>query len=40
VAVVKQESGTWRWPLFLIGYTFALAWIVCFIIWQTGRLFL
>ncbi|MBN1881646.1 MAG: ferrous iron transport protein B [Deltaproteobacteria bacterium] len=40
VAVVKQESGTWRWPLFLIGYTFALAWIVCFLIWQTGRLFL
>ena len=40
VAVVKQESGTWRWPLFLIFYTFALAWIVCFLIWQTGRLFL
>ena len=40
VAVVKQESGTWRWPLFLIFYTFSLAWIVCFLIWQTGRLFL
>jgi len=40
VAVVKQESGTWRWPLFLIFYTFALAWIICFLIWQTGRLFL
>jgi ferrous iron transport protein B len=40
VAVIKQESGTWRWPLFLIGYTFVLAWIVCFLIWQTGRLFL
>jgi ferrous iron transport protein B len=36
IAVFHQESGTWRWPLFLVGYTFALAWIVCFIVYRVG----
>ncbi len=38
VAVVKQESGSWGWAGFLILYTFTLAWIFCFAIWQGGRL--
>ncbi|MDD2499091.1 MAG: ferrous iron transport protein B [Desulfitobacteriaceae bacterium] len=36
VAVFHQETGTWRWPLFLVGYTFALAWIVCFVVYRGG----
>ncbi|MBN1572353.1 MAG: ferrous iron transport protein B [Deltaproteobacteria bacterium] len=40
VAVVKQESGSWGWAGFLVLYTLVLAWIVCFTIWQGGRLVL
>jgi ferrous iron transport protein B len=38
VAVIKQESGSWKWAGFLVFYTLALAWIFCFVIWQGGRL--
>lgn len=38
IAVVKQESNSWRWPLFMIAYTNSLAWIVCFIVYQGGKL--
>ncbi len=37
VAVVKRETNSWRWPLFQIGYMTGTAWIVCFIVYQTGR---
>jgi ferrous iron transport protein B len=40
VAVVKQESESWGWAGFLVLYTFTLAWVVCFTIWQGGRLVL
>lgn len=40
VAVVKQESESWGWAGFLILYTMTLAWVVCFTIWQGGRLVL
>ena len=40
VAVIKQESGSWKWAGFLVFYTLALAWLVCFAIWQGGRLFI
>jgi ferrous iron transport protein B len=37
VAVVKRETNGWRWPLFQIGYMTGTAWIMCFIVYQTGR---
>ena len=37
VAVVKRETNSWRWPLFQIAYMTGTAWVVCFIIYQTGR---
>lgn len=37
VAVVKRETNSWRWPLFQIAYMTGTAWLVCFIIYQTGR---
>ncbi len=37
VAVVKRETNTWRWPLFQIAYMTGTAWLVCFVIYQTGR---
>ncbi|PTX98471.1 ferrous iron transport protein B [Opitutus sp. ER46] len=37
LAVVKRESNSWRWPLFQLGYMTGTAWILCFIVYQTGR---
>ncbi len=38
IAVVKQESNSWKWPLFMIAYTNSLAWIVSFIVYRGGKL--
>jgi ferrous iron transport protein B len=37
VAVVKRETNSWRWPLFQIGYMTGFAWLICFVIYQSGR---
>ena len=37
VAVTRKETGSWRWPLFQLGYLNSLAWILAFGIFQTGR---
>lgn len=37
LAVVKRESGGWRWPAFLFGYMTALAWVASFAVYQVGR---
>lgn len=34
IAVVKRETGGWRWPLFQLGYMFAVAWIGAFVTYQ------
>ncbi|MCX6245838.1 MAG: ferrous iron transport protein B [Bacteroidetes bacterium] len=39
VATVKKESGNWKWALFLISYTTALAWVLAFAVFQIGSLF-
>ncbi len=36
LAVVKRETGSWRWPLFMLGYMNALAYVVCLLIYQIG----
>jgi ferrous iron transport protein B len=36
LAVVKRETRTWRWPLFLFAYTGALAWTASFAVYQVG----
>lgn len=38
VAAIKNESGNWKWSLFLTVYTTALAYAVSFITYQTGTL--
>ena len=38
VAVIKQETGSWKWPLFSIFYSISIAWITVFIIFQVGSL--
>jgi ferrous iron transport protein B len=37
VAVVKRETNSWRWPLFQIVYMTGTAWVVSFIVYQSGR---
>lgn len=36
VAAVIRESGSWKWGGFLILYSCSLAWVVSFIVYQTG----
>ena len=38
VAVVRRETNSWRWPLFMIGYMTVLAYIASLITYQGGRL--
>ena len=40
IAAIKQESGSWKWALFAATYTTALAWIVSFLVFQIGKLFI
>ncbi|PLX01367.1 MAG: ferrous iron transport protein B [Marinilabiliales bacterium] len=38
IAAIKNESGKWKWSLFLAFYTTALAWIASFAVYQIGNL--
>lgn len=38
VAVVRRETGGWRWPLFQFGYMFVVAWVLSFAVYQGGQL--
>lgn len=38
VAVVRRESGTWRWPLFMFAYQTALAYVAALVVYQAARL--
>ncbi|KAA6302666.1 MAG: Ferrous iron transport protein B [Candidatus Ordinivivax streblomastigis] len=38
IAAVKNETGSWKWAGFVIVYTTSLAWIVSFLVYQTGLL--
>jgi len=35
---IKQESGSWKWALFSMGYTLVLAWGLAFTVYQLGSL--
>jgi ferrous iron transport protein B len=38
IAVVKRETGGWKWPLFQLAYMTVLAWLASFIVYQGGKL--
>jgi ferrous iron transport protein B len=38
VAVIRQETNSWKWTLFSITYSTCLAWLVAFVIYQGGKL--
>jgi ferrous iron transport protein B len=39
LAVVKRETGGYRWPAFMFAYMTALAWLASFLVYQGGKLF-
>jgi ferrous iron transport protein B len=36
VAIVRRESGSWRWPLFMIAYMTVLAYTASLLVYQVG----
>jgi ferrous iron transport protein B len=38
VAIVRRETNSWRWPLFMVGYMMVLAYVASFAAFQGGRL--
>jgi ferrous iron transport protein B len=38
VAVVRRETNSWRWPIFMVLTMNAMAWAASFIVFQGGRL--
>ncbi|SNV61224.1 ferrous iron transport protein B [Veillonella rodentium] len=37
LAVVRRETGSWKWVLFMFFYENAFAWIACFVFYNVGR---
>jgi ferrous iron transport protein B len=37
LAVVRRESGSWRWPLFMFGYQTVLAYAAALVVYQGAR---
>jgi ferrous iron transport protein B len=38
VAIVRRETNSWRWPIFMVSYMLVLAYIASLITYQSGRL--
>jgi ferrous iron transport protein B len=36
MAVVRRETGGWKWPLFMLAYMNLLAYIICLAMYQIG----
>jgi ferrous iron transport protein B len=37
VATLKRETGSWKWTLISVLYSFSLAWIISFFVYQVAR---
>ena len=38
-AIVKTETNTWKWPIFMIVYMTLLAYIMSFLVYNLGQYF-
>jgi ferrous iron transport protein B len=36
LAIVRRETGGWKWPLFMLAYMNGLAYVVSLLIFQIG----
>ena len=39
LAIVRRETGGWRWPIAMLLYMNGLAYVLCLIVYQVGRAF-
>ena len=39
MAIVRRESGSWKWPLFMFTYMGALAYVASLTVYQVGSAF-
>ena len=39
IAAIREETNSWKWALFAMTYTTALAWVVAFLVYHIGSLF-
>lgn len=39
VAVIRKETGSWKWAAFAVGYSLSLAWLIAFMIHRAGQFF-
>jgi ferrous iron transport protein B len=37
VAIVRRETNSWKWPLFMVAYMTVLAYVASFITYQGGK---
>ncbi len=37
VAAIKRETHSWRWPAFVLAYTYSLAYVAALIVFQSSR---
>lgn len=38
LVTMKKETGSWKWPIFSVVYSFVTAWVIAFIVYQVGKL--
>ncbi|UCH79319.1 MAG: ferrous iron transport protein B [Candidatus Coatesbacteria bacterium] len=38
IAVIRRETGSWRWTLFAVAYTLIVGWAAAVLVYQGGRL--
>lgn len=38
VAAIKRETNSWKWALFVVGYTSVVAWVCAVVVYQGGLL--
>jgi ferrous iron transport protein B len=38
VAIVRRETNSWKWPIFMVTYMTILAWLGAFAVYQGGKL--
>lgn len=40
LATIRKESGSWKWMLFTAAFQLIVAWVITFVIYQVGRIFI
>jgi ferrous iron transport protein B len=38
LVAIRRETKTWRWPAFVLGYTYAVAYVAALVVYQVGGL--